>query len=70
VLGVCPICFEPTGALTDGARMGAALLAAVLLVVLAGLGRFGWRLMRAGVQDASQVVPGEHPSTAPPREAP
>jgi hypothetical protein len=43
-LSVCPICFEQTGALTDGARAGAAVLALVAFVVLAGFARFAARL--------------------------
>jgi hypothetical protein len=43
-LSVCPICFDSTGALTDGARAGAAVLAIVLAVVVAGLVRFALRL--------------------------
>jgi hypothetical protein len=43
-LSLCPICFDAGGALTDGVRMGAAALALVLAVVLAGIARFAWRL--------------------------
>jgi hypothetical protein len=43
-LSVCPICFDAAGALTDGARAGAAALAVVAAVVLAGFVRFAWRL--------------------------
>ena len=42
--GVCPICFDATGALTNGVRAGAAALAIVAVVVLAGFARFAWRL--------------------------
>jgi hypothetical protein len=43
-LSVCPICFDSAGALTDGARAGAAVLALVALVVIGGLARFASRL--------------------------
>jgi hypothetical protein len=43
-LSVCPICFDAAGALTDGARAGAAVLAVVVLVVIAGIVRFAARL--------------------------
>jgi hypothetical protein len=43
-LSVCPICFDSSGALTDGARAGAAVLALVAAGVIAGIVRFGWRL--------------------------
>jgi hypothetical protein len=43
-LSVCPICFDAGGALTDGARAGAAVLALVATLVLAGFVRFAARL--------------------------
>lgn len=43
-LSVCPICFDSAGALTDGARAGAAVLAIVAAVVIAGIVRFAARL--------------------------
>lgn len=43
-LSVCPICFDSTGALTDGARAGAAVLALVAAGVLAAIVRFAARL--------------------------
>jgi hypothetical protein len=43
-LSVCPICFDSTGALTDGARAGAMVLAVVVTVVIAGFVRFALRL--------------------------
>ena len=44
LLGLCPICFDATGALTSGARAGAIALALVTAVVIAGFVRFAWRL--------------------------
>jgi hypothetical protein len=44
VLSVCPICFDASGALTDGARAGAAVLAIVAAVVIAAIVRFAARL--------------------------
>ena len=43
-LSICPICFDQAGALTDGARAGAAVLAVVAAVVIGGFVRFAWRL--------------------------
>jgi hypothetical protein len=43
-LSVCPICFDSTGALTDGARAGALVLALVAAGVIAGFARFAARL--------------------------
>jgi len=43
-LSVCPICFDQSGALTDGARAGAAVLALVVTVVITAIVRFAWRL--------------------------
>jgi hypothetical protein len=43
-LSVCPICFDSVGALTDGARAGAAVLALVAAIVIAGIVRFAARL--------------------------
>lgn len=43
-LSVCPICFDSAGALTDGARAGALVLALTAAGVVAALARFGWRL--------------------------
>jgi hypothetical protein len=43
-LSVCPICFDSTGALTDGARAGAAVLALVATLVIAAFVRFAARL--------------------------
>jgi hypothetical protein len=43
-LSVCPICFDASGALTDGARAGAAVLAIVAAVVIAAVVRFAARL--------------------------
>jgi hypothetical protein len=43
-LSVCPICFDSAGALTDGARAGALVLALVAAGVVAGLLRFASRL--------------------------
>jgi len=45
-LSVCPICFDAAGALADGARAGAATLAIVAAVVIAGFVRFAWRIGR------------------------
>ena len=47
LLSVCPICFDAAGALTDGARAGALVLALAAAVVIGGFVRFGWRLLRA-----------------------
>jgi hypothetical protein len=44
VLSLCPICFDSGGALTDGARAGAAVLAVVAVVIIAGFVRFAARL--------------------------
>ena len=44
LLSLCPLCFEPTGALTGGARAGALTLAIVTALVIAGFVRFAWRL--------------------------
>jgi hypothetical protein len=43
----CPVCFDATGLLTDGARAGAAVLALVLALVLGCIGRFARRLYSA-----------------------
>jgi len=43
-LSVCPICFDQGGALTDGARAGAAVLALVAGIVIAAIARFAARL--------------------------
>jgi hypothetical protein len=43
-LSLCPICFDSSGALTDGARTGTAMLAIVAVVVIAGFVRFAARL--------------------------
>jgi hypothetical protein len=43
-LSVCPICFDSTGALTDGARAGAAVLALAATVVIVSIVRFALRL--------------------------
>jgi hypothetical protein len=43
-LSLCPICFDSAGALTDGARAGALVLALVAAVVLGGIVRFASRL--------------------------
>ena len=43
-LSVCPICFDASGALTDGARAGAAVLAIVAVGVIAAIARFAARL--------------------------
>lgn len=44
----CPICLEGADSLLgDGARAGALALTIVTVVVLAGLGRFAWRLIKA-----------------------
>jgi hypothetical protein len=42
-LSVCPICFDSAGALTDGARAGAMVLALIAAAVLTGIVRFAWR---------------------------
>jgi hypothetical protein len=44
LMGLCPICFDATGALTGGARAGALTLAIVTAIVIAGFVRFAWRL--------------------------
>jgi hypothetical protein len=43
-LSLCPICFDEAGALTDGARAGAAVMAVVALAVIAAFVRFAARL--------------------------
>jgi hypothetical protein len=43
-LSVCPICFDASGALTDGARAGALVLAVLAAVIIAGFARFAARL--------------------------
>jgi hypothetical protein len=43
-LSVCPICFDSSGALTDGARAGAAVLAVVAAGVIIAIARFAARL--------------------------
>jgi hypothetical protein len=43
-LSVCPICFDAGGALTDGARAGAAVLVVIVTIVIAGVVRFAARL--------------------------
>jgi hypothetical protein len=43
-LSLCPICFDTVGALPDGARAGAAVMALVAAVVIAGFMRFAARL--------------------------
>jgi hypothetical protein len=43
-LSICPICFDTTGALTDGARAGAMVLAAVAALVITAIVRFAARL--------------------------
>lgn len=43
-LSLCPICFDRSGGLTDGARAGAAVLALVAVVVIGGIVRFAARL--------------------------
>jgi hypothetical protein len=45
-MSLCPICFDAAGALTDGARAGAFVLALIASAVLAALARAGWRLVR------------------------
>jgi hypothetical protein len=44
LLSVCPICFDQTGGLTDGARAGALVLVLVAAAIIGGLVRFAWRL--------------------------
>ena len=43
-MSICPICFDATGAMTDGARAGAGVLAVVAAGVIAAFVRFAWRL--------------------------
>jgi hypothetical protein len=43
-MSVCPICFDQAGALTDGARAGAAVMAVVAIAVLTAIVRFAARL--------------------------
>jgi hypothetical protein len=50
-MSLCPICFDAAGALTEGARAGALTLALVAAVVIAGIVRFGWRVMTASRED-------------------
>jgi hypothetical protein len=58
---VCPICFGQSGALTEGARVGAAVLAVVTVMLVALIGRFAWRLARyesaAEQRDGALVTP-------------
>jgi hypothetical protein len=43
-LSVCPICFDSAGALTDGARAGAVVLAIVAAGIITAMVRFAVRL--------------------------
>jgi hypothetical protein len=43
-VSLCPICFDTAGALSDGARAGAAVLAVVAALVIAAFARFAARL--------------------------
>lgn len=42
-LSVCPICFDSSGALTDGARAGALVLALIAAGIIAAFARFAVR---------------------------
>jgi hypothetical protein len=43
-VSVCPICFDSSGALTDGARAGAVVLALAATFVIGAIVRFALRL--------------------------
>ena len=43
-MSVCPICFDQAGALADGARAGAAVLAVIAALIIGSMIRFAIRL--------------------------
>jgi len=55
----CPICVSPEGtAITAGIRAGAGVLIVVTLIVLALIGRFGFRLWAAEGAEATEATEG------------